>query len=185
MKNQIRTEIRQKRDDFDKSERAKLDEIIYNKLISTEAVQKAKTIMTYISMGSEADTYRFIDYCFNNNKKVSVPVTVKGEREMKISYIDSMDDLERGAYEIMQPVVFKKCDISDIDVVIVPGVAFDKNNHRIGYGGGYYDRLLSNYNGVTIGLCYDFCIVDSTEPEGHDVAVDILIRNSESQIRNY
>ena len=64
-----------------------------------------------------------------------------------------------------------------MDVVIVPGLAFDKKGFRIGYGGGYYDRLLPRLSAVKIGICYDFCIVDYVFPKHHDVSVDCVISN--------
>ena len=175
MKAQLRTEIRQRRDAFDKSKRMEYDEIIYNNLMGEEVFINARVVMTYVSMGSEVDTLRLIERCFADGKKVCVPVTVRGQQHMDISYIDSLDDLEAGAYEILQPTVYKKCDVADVDLIIVPAVAFDKNGHRIGYGGGYYDRFLADYNGSTIGLCYDFCMADTAFPEEHDVAVDVVI----------
>jgi 5-formyltetrahydrofolate cyclo-ligase len=98
-------------------------------------------------------------------------------KTLDVSYISAMDDLEQGSYEILEPkkAAFRRCEPSEPDVVIVPAIAFDPSGHRIGYGAGFYDRLLPQTNAVKIGIGYSFCMVESAFPEAHDVPADYVI----------
>ncbi len=174
-KSVLREQLRKKRDSIPLDGLEKASDIIFQRLIADENIQKAKVVMTYVSMTSEVGTHRLINALLTIGKKVAVPV-VNG-RELDISYINSMDDLEKGSYEILEPKKsrFSRCELSDIDVVIVPAIAFDKGRHRIGYGAGFYDRLLPKTNAVKIGICYDFCVVENVFPEWYDVKADYII----------
>lgn len=174
-KSMLRKHYRQLRDGSDTDSLKRADEVIYEKLICDINVKNADVIMTYVSMGSEVDTHAFISLMLSQGKSVSVPV-VRG-KVLDVSYISSMDDLECGSYEILEPKrsAFRKCEPSDIDVIIVPALAFDGAGHRIGYGAGFYDRFLPLANAVKIGICYSFCVTDDIIPEGHDVSVDYII----------
>ncbi|OQB14592.1 MAG: putative 5-formyltetrahydrofolate cyclo-ligase [Firmicutes bacterium ADurb.Bin193] len=178
-KKTLRRKILNLRNESDRCFRERADEQIFKSLVSDPNIKKAKTVMTYVSMGSEPDTHRLINRLLAEGKNVCVPV-VAG-RELDISYISSMDDLESGSYEILEPkkTAFRRCEPEDIDVFIVPAVAFDKNNHRIGYGAGFYDRLLPGTRGIKIGVCYSFCMVDNVCPEPHDRRVDYIITDLE------
>jgi len=175
-KNDLRKELRLKRDMLSKDLIVKLSSLLYNRIINDERFIKAKTIMTYVSMGSEADTHNLINYSLKMGKKVSVPVVVRGTKTLEISYINSMDDLLLGSYEILEPKQFARCNKEDIDLIIVPAIAFDLNGHRIGYGAGFYDRLLAeNTNAVKMGIGYDFSIVENTFPQKYDVSMDCIL----------
>lgn len=174
----LRKEFRKKRDSVDRNILKKASMKIFEKLINDENIKKSKVIMTYVSMGSEVDTHCLIENLLSQGKKVAVPV-VNG-KTLDISYINSMDNLICGSFGILEPKKseFRKCEPSEIDVVIVPAVAFDETGHRIGYGAGFYDRLLPQINGVKIGICYDFCMVDNVFSETHDVKVDYIIKSA-------
>lgn len=90
-----------------------------------------------------------------------------------------MDDLKKGAYGILEPSVVKTADEKDIDVILVPGLAFDRHGGRMGFGKGYYDRLLETSIAVKIGLCYDFQLFDTIPTESHDVPMDFIITEKE------
>lgn len=174
-KNALRSEFRQKRDLFNKNLMTKLNDLLYNRIIIDKRFVEAKTIMTYVSMGSEADTHRLINYSLSIGKKVSVPVVVRGTKTLEISYINSMDDLLAGSYEILEPKKFVKCNNENIDLIIVPALAFDLNGHRIGYGAGFYDSLLATTNAVKMGIGYDFCITQNTFPQKYDINMDCIL----------
>lgn len=176
-KETLRREMRKKRSSFDKALLERYSEQIYEKLLGLDDINKAKTILTYVSIGSEVDTHRLIKTLLSLGKKVCIPV-VSG-RDLSLSYMESFDDLVPSKLGILEPAhnKFKPCSEGEVDVVIVPGLAFDKKGFRIGYGGGYYDRLLPRLSAVKIGICYDFCIVDYVFPKHHDVSVDCVISN--------
>jgi len=174
-KQTLRKQLRKQRDEAPLNDLVRASEIIFGRLMSDENIIKANVVMTYVSMGSEVGTHRLINALLKQGKRVAVPV-VNG-RTLDVSYINSMDDLESSSFEILEPKKssFVRCEPSDIDAVIVPAIAFDQDGHRIGYGAGFYDELLPRTNGVKIGICYDFCIIDSIFPEAHDVKVNYII----------
>lgn len=174
-KQQLRSLLKAKREQLSDGYRQRADRAIFEKLLKNSRVKNAKVVMTYVSMGSEADTIRLIEGLLAEGKRVAVPV-VAG-KELEVSYITSLNELAPGRFGIFEPKeqFFKRCSPMDIDVVIVPGIAFDKKGHRIGYGAGYYDRFLPRTRAFKIGICHDECIVDDTFAQPHDIAVDYII----------
>jgi 5-formyltetrahydrofolate cyclo-ligase len=170
-KNEIRQLIKNKREALDPAEKEKLDKDIILKINENSDFKAANTILVYMSHKNEVD---IID--FTNNKNLVLP-RVNNEN-LDLYLIESLDDLEEGAYGIMEPkTTCKKVLPDDIDLALIPGVAFDKKGHRIGFGKGYYDRLETKLTCKKIGIAYDFQIVDEIPFESHDLPVDLLITN--------
>lgn len=148
------------------------NEIIFNKVISLEKVKKADTILIYVSFNNEVDTLNIIKY-FLGKKKVAVP-KVNGN-EMNFYYIDSFNDLSKGSFNILEPITTNKVTNFDNFICIVPGLCFDKENYRLGYGKGYYDKFLSNKNIYTIGLSYKETIIKKLPIDKYDIKLDKVI----------
>lgn len=148
------------------------NEIIFNKVISLEKVKKAYTILIYVSFNNEVDTLNIIKY-FLGKKKVAVP-KVNGN-EMNFYYIDSFNDLSKGSFNILEPITTNKVTNFDNSICIVPGLCFDKENYRLGYGKGYYDKFLSNKNIYTIGLSYKETIIKKLPIDKYDIKLDKVI----------
>ncbi len=148
------------------------NEIIFNKVISLEKVKKADTILIYVSFNNEVDTLNIIKY-FLGKKKVAVP-KVNGN-EMNFYYIDSFNDLSKGSFNILEPITTNKVTNFDNSICIVPGLCFDKENYRLGYGKGYYDKFLSNKNIYTIGLSYKETIIKKLPIDKYDIKLDKVI----------
>ena len=156
IKDEIREDMRAKRRALSKDEvKIKSDEI-RQRLLGVERVKQAKTICTFISAFKEPDTVEIIKELWEQDKKIVVPITDIESGTLSLSYINSMDDMEKGAYGILEPKTVRTADENNIDVILVPGLAFDRNGGRMGFGKGYYDRLLESSKAVKIGLCYDF-----------------------------
>ena len=172
IKDEIREDMRAKRRALSKDEvKIKSDEI-RQRLLGVERVKQAKTICTFISAFKEPDTVAII-------KKIVVPITDIESGTLSLSYINSMDDMKKGAYGILEPKTVRKADENNIDVILVPGLAFDRNGGRMGFGKGYYDRLLESSKAVKIGLCYDFQILEKIPTEIHDVPMNFVITEKE------
>lgn len=170
-KTKIRDYIKKKREALDPVEKEKLDKKIFAKIETNLKFKKAKTILVYMSHKNEVDVINFI-----KNKNIVLP-RVNNET-LDLYLIESSDDLEEGTYGIMEPKTScKKVRPDDIDLAFIPGVAFDKNGHRIGYGKGFYDKLGKILNCPKFGLAYDFQIVDKIPFESHDIPVDLIITN--------
>ena len=139
------------------------DRKIFDKLVALPQFQKAELILTYYSTEIEVDTLKIIDYCFKQGKKVALPAIV----DETMQFYDITEDLD-----------LDNCQLSTVNcqLCIVPGLAFNKDGKRLGYGGGYYDRFLRDYPGVKIGLCYEEFIME-IPVEKHDEGVDIVIWN--------
>lgn len=148
-------------------------------LFSLECVKNAKTICTFLSAFKEPDTIEIVRQLWEKKCRVIVPISDTETNTLSLSCIDNMDDLKKGAYGILEPSVVKTADERDIDVILVPGLAFDRHGGRMGFGKGYYDRLLETSSAVKIGLCYDFQLFDTIPTESHDVPMDFIITEKE------
>lgn len=177
----LRNEILSIRNSLNKEIKDKMDYEIYNKLISSELYLNAKNIFVYISFDKEIETKRIINKALNDKKQLYIPKIYRDNKSMKAIRLKSFEDLKENSMGILEPI-----DDSDyinkeeIDLIIVPGVVFDLNGNRIGYGGGYYDRYLESIKEISnkVVLAYDLQIVDFIEPEAHDISIDYIITNT-------
>lgn len=151
--------FRTRRQSVADDERQALDSNILTRLTRLNQYKNARQVLAYVSVHDEVDTRALIEKAIRDGKRVAVPRCVPNTRQMEFYYINSIDELEPGMFGVPEPNPEKSelmIDFSD-SVCIVPGICFDKKGYRLGYGKGYYDRFLCNYNGTTIGLCYSIC----------------------------
>ena len=148
-------------------------------LFSLPVFQKAQTVLFYASLPGEVETFAMMDQAMQLHKNVALPILERNQRKMIPTLTDSLEDLHEGPYGTRQPRLdpAKTVDVSDLDAVIVPGLAFDKANNRLGRGAGYYDRFLSTLakTTTTVGIAFDFQIVDCLPVEDHDVPLSLII----------
>lgn len=144
---------------------------IKQKLHSLDDFTRAKDIFVYISKDSEIDTRGIIETSLKQGKDVYCPI-VKN-RQIKVGKLRNTEDLRPGRFGILEPE--KTVRKNKFDIIIVPGIAFDKNGSRIGRGGGYFDRFLEKTSGKKIALASDFQVLDGIETEKHDVLMDKII----------
>lgn len=130
----------------------------------------AKTVMVYLSNGSEVDTSRLIALAHMHGKAICAP-RVLGPSEMEAAMLDA-SGFRRGAFGILEPAG-NTC--RDIDIIFVPGVAFDTKGNRIGYGKGYYDRFLKAQQAATVGLAYSAQVVDFVPASPYDVRLHKIL----------
>lgn len=179
MKSDLRHKCKEIRDNLDEEFIKNANEEIFSRIINLDVFKNAKTVMTYISVGSEVDTRRLMEYCIKCGKKLLVPVIVKGTHIMEASYLNSISDLKEGTFGIPEPKKWNICRKDEIDLCIVPALAYDKNNFRLGYGGGFYDRFLTDFKGVSVGLEFSKLILGGVCPENYDMPVDIIVTEKE------
>lgn len=153
---------------------------IYRRLIDMPAYQRARRIACYVSIKNEVDTRTVIQKTIGSGKQVGVPVT-REEGDMDFQAILGLSDLRPVHYGLREPVPDPQKVLlpHTIDLILVPGIAFDLFGHRIGSGGGYYDRFLVQTEAVRIGLSYGFQIIDRVPAEPHDVKMDLIITENE------
>lgn len=172
MKNKLRNEILEKRNKLDITNAESKSKLIIDKLRQDSNFISAKTIMFYVSKGNEVHTQDLIKESIKDKRVIVPKVHDKG---LLCCQLKEFDKMEFSCLGILEPIDEMTCDVSDIDLIIVPGVVFDKRGHRIGYGMGYYDSLLKNAKCPKIGLAYDFQILDKIPNDEWDIKVDKVI----------
>lgn len=150
---------------------------IEKNFFSLPFVHDAKAVMLFSSFGSEPDTSIIIEKLLKGGKKVLLPTTVPGSREIIPVFIDSRTRLVENKFGIMEPVATdeNKASLPDIDVIVVPGLAFDLNGNRVGFGYCYYDGFLKQLRAKKIAFAFELQISNSIEPEVHDIPMDFVI----------
>ena len=147
------------------------DRLIRENLRQLDIYKKAKSVFVFISYKSEVDTRGIIEDILANGKKLLVPL-VKGS-EMIAVEVKGIDDLEPNKMGILEP---KSGDeVTDVDLTITPGLAFDKNGFRLGYGGGYYDKFFAKVDTIRMGIGYFDQYVESIVHEDYDKALEYLL----------
>ena len=177
-KEQIRKKILSQLSSQSKKKALKKSKAVKKKLFSCNEFKKANFVMLYASKDEEVSTCEIIDEALRMGKRVALPLCTSQKTITAKQISDRKRDLERGTYGIWQP---RKCqkdaNLKEIDLVVVPAVAFDKKNVRLGRGKGYYDKFLSKSarNKYSIGLAFDFQVVDSLPKDSHDIPVSKVI----------
>lgn len=138
-------------------------------------VRDAGTVMAFLSFGSELPTDQIVQALHDGGHQMALP-HVEGKAVVPVAYAPG-DPLEHAAFGIREPAKMEPIDPASIDVVLVPGLAFDARGFRIGYGGGFYDRLLPQMRPDTrrIGICFDAQVVDDVPTEEFDLPVHIIV----------
>jgi 5-formyltetrahydrofolate cyclo-ligase len=146
-------------------------------LYREKAWREAKTIGITISRQPEVDTFQIIRKAWEEDKEVAIPKCLPAKREMVFRSFKRFSQLEMvysGLYEPI-PSVTAEIHVREIDLMVVPGLAFTPSGFRLGFGGGYYDRLLADYSGTTVSLAFQLQIFPKLPTETHDIPVSKLI----------
>ncbi|MCX7705210.1 MAG: 5-formyltetrahydrofolate cyclo-ligase [bacterium] len=151
-----------------------MTEKIFENFVSLPEYRKCWTLMTYVSFDREPDTIQIINDALGKAKTVCVPYVEWEKGSMFPVQIFSIDDIDFST-KVPQPLNQSLVDISEIELIIVPGVAFDTSCNRLGRGKGFYDRFLSGCDALKIGLAFDMQILDEIPFSSGDVPVDMVI----------
>lgn len=172
MKKELRRYFINNRKKIPKTDKKNWDEKIKNKLIKSEYYKNAKSIFIYYSTEDEIDTKKIIKQAFLDKKEVYIPKII-GKHQMKAVLLRSFDDLIDGAYKIKTSKLEKS--LEKIDLTIVPGLSFDENKYRLGYGGGYYDYYIKNHKSFYVGLFYQINKSFKLNLDNFDQKLDLII----------
>lgn len=177
MKNSLRKELIEIRKNLSKKEVLENSNKIKGKLFTLKEFKRGNVILFYVSYDNEVFTHEMIKEAMAIGKNVIVPVSDKEHRRLILSKLENWDDLKTGSYGILEPVKekIKEFSINEIDLIIIPGVGFDKRGNRIGHGKGYYDDLLSKSKAPHISLAFECQIVEKIPTEKHDMPVDKIV----------
>jgi len=183
MKETLRRQLLDKRTSLPSKDIAEKSRVIQNRLFSFPGFMKAKTVLFYVSYDNEVCTHEMIKQTVASGKQVAVPWTDKEQKMVTPCLLSCWDDLCIGSYGILEPKTTcrKPVLLEHVDVVIVPGVGFDRQGHRLGHGMGYYDKLLHQApkNMVKIGLAFEQQMVDKIPVDTHDVRVAYIVTEHE------
>ena len=178
----LRKEILEKRNNMDLVKKEEMDKKILKEFYESKYYKEAEKIFIYISYDSEINTKEIINKALKNNKKIYVPRTEFKTRHMDAVEITSLDNLIESKYGILEPSKEESyIDPNDLDLIVVPGVAFDRNGGRMGYGAGFYDRYFKKINKeninkiVKLALAYELQMLDKVPMNEQDVPVDYII----------
>lgn len=176
-KKEIRKNIIKMRDELTLERRMVLDNRILESVLELNRYQQANMIFLFLSFGSEVDTKRLIERALAKQKRICVPRVISRQAGMLPFEIIGLQDVEPGHYGILEPKNgCRLVELTEIDLVLMPGVAFDRSGGRIGYGGGYYDRLFAKAAYIAkIALAYEMQVLETLPLEEHDIRIDGLV----------
>ena len=142
--------------------------------LASDAYKNAKTIYGYLPYNQEVRTVAMLEQAMKDGKRVAVPKCYGDE--MRFIFMDDLSKVEKGYANIPEPIADEPIADDETALVLMPGMAFDPQGHRIGYGGGFYDKFLAKEpNHPTLALCYDFQMVEYLETEEFDIPVDTVL----------
>lgn len=172
----LRKSVRGQMKALSNEERRDSDDALFARFLSLPVVKAAGTILLYHGMGAELDTARLIPSLLVMGKRVALPRCTEEPGIMDARLVDGETVLVRHRYGMMEPGL--DCPVvpsNQIDLILVPGLAFDRSCYRLGQGGGYYDRYLEHYSGATVALCRDRFLLDAVPNESHDSRVNQVV----------
>lgn len=181
----LRSQLLEKRNNIPQEDRIKKSKIIIDRLMATHEYNNATNIMAFASFGTEVDTHEFIKKSLANGKRIILPISIKEDRSLFLQEITNFDELKPATYGILEPEKIENFDRNKLDLVIVPGVAFDHRGYRMGYGGGYYDRFLSSLDKRTkiVAINFEELYIYRVIISKYDMKVPVLI--TDKKIRNF
>lgn len=154
------------------SNKEEKSDIIINKILNLKEYKSAKTVALYYSLIDEVNTLKLIEKSLK--EKITLLPRVINDNEMTFFLIENINDLEVGSFNIKEPTT--NIEMNNIDLMIIPGICFDKNRNRIGFGKGYYDKYLCNHDIYKIGICFDEQIFPKMiESNINDIKMDLII----------
>lgn len=175
MKHLIRQKIREQRDELDTAWTEAMSAEICTRIQSLDAFEKAEMIGIYLALPGEVQLDALIDHCRKLNKKICVPVYDRYEKVCVMAEWHANTELVAGQWDVLEPSEHRLVADNEIDLMLVPGVAFDTNGERLGRGGGYYDRMLEKSRAYHVGVAFQFQVVDALTTEEHDMPMNLVV----------
>lgn len=173
MKAELRKQVLQEMKAISQEQKQFIDQTLTERLLQHPFYQEAKVIATYLSFPHEFQTQELIEQALRDGKKVLIPKTYPKGRMDFVVY--DPQQLVKTSFGLLEPQGnLEVVDASQIDLIHVPGLSFTTKGHRIGYGGGYYDRYLEQFSGHTLSTIYP-CQIQDFIPENHDIPVEEVL----------
>lgn len=172
-KKTLRAEIKKLRDL--KKDREEESKILCEKILELEEYQRAEKILSFMNFGSEVEIESLNQKILEDNKKLYLP---RVEKDGELSIVEYGEGFSIGSFGIREPI--GKSYFGELDLIITPGLAFDREGNRLGYGKGYYDRVFTRYSEVLkVAPIFDVQLVEKVPTEEHDIKIDVIITKNE------
>lgn len=174
-KQSLRRELKISRRNIENKKEA--DKKICENLMASDFYKDADTVLFYAALDDEINIDECIKSALSQGKRAALPVCLDDNGNMKFYYINSLKDIKTGFFGVREPDINICEEVMDFSssVCIVPGIAYDKQGYRLGYGKGYYDRFLKNFTFISLGLCYNELMMDFLPTDEYDISVDYII----------
>ena len=173
-KKALRKQIREKKQAMTETEIVEKSNQLALQFVSSAYYRNAKVIYGYLPYNQEVRTIPILQQAIQDGKKVAVPKVY--DDEMRFIYLEDLADVAPGYAGIPEPIADEPVADDPSALVLMPGLAFDPAGHRVGYGGGFYDRFLeAEPDHPTVALCYDFQMFDALDTDSFDIPVDCVI----------
>lgn len=179
-KNELRQKYRALRDSFGEEFIEKASVSACERLVKSKAFLDADTVLLYYPINKEISPLPLFNICLKMGKNVAFPVCQTKESTLIFKKIASFDSLVPSVFGLCEPK--EACNLvnpTEKTLCVVPAISFSSDGHRLGYGKGYYDRFLKNFNGISVGFSYSALVCDSLSHEAHDIPLDMIITESE------
>lgn len=173
-KKELRASIRARKRAMTEEEIVSRSEALTQLFLKSDAYKNAKTIYGYLPYNQEVRTVPLLEQALKDGKRVAVPKCYGDE--MRFIFMEDLSKVEKGYANIPEPIADGPIADDETALVLMPGLAFDPQGHRIGYGGGFYDKFLAaEPDHPTLALCYEFQLLPVLETEAHDIPVDTVL----------
>jgi 5-formyltetrahydrofolate cyclo-ligase len=178
-KSSVRQQLLKARQLLTLDQKAEAGQSIAATLFATAEWKSARSVGCYLALPGEVATMSIVQTGLSEGKLMSAPVVLGKSEPMKFFRLTAHQILEQGPMGIWQPPQDYPMAPEKIDLLIVPGVGFDRAGFRIGYGGGFYDHFLAHYHGTTLGLGFNCQIVETLPTHAHDRPIQILVTETQ------
>lgn len=178
-KKELRKRMLEQRNQLEPAQAEEMSVAICKGIEAHPHFKQAQTVLMYMPFRGEVDVRPLMVSAWQKGKRVILPKSVPADHSLRLLRADNLEELVPGAYGILEPLEEEGRHINpeELDLAVVPGVAFDHKRYRLGYGGGYYDRFLTTYGTklYRIGAAFPFQVTDTVFPEAHDQQMDDVV----------
>ena len=175
LKRELRRDIRAQRKRLDPDWVRKASARIEDAVIARSEFAEASAVGCYLALPGEVQTRAIIERCWRDGKRVCVPAYSEERERYELTWIEPDTPVSNGRWNISEPLNARRASMVEVDLLIVPAIAFDRHGGRLGHGGGHFDRILGCWNGIKIGIAFEYQIFDSVPMGSQDIPVDLVV----------
>lgn len=177
-KNELRAELKKARNNLEPIYVEEASKLICQRIIASSLYKNANVILAYLAFGKEVSCDELVIQALTDGKTVCIPYIIDKEHFLaaKLNSLENLVLDRYGIRTVAEPII--EVSHSDIDLILVPGLAFGRDGSRMGMGAGYYDRFLADTQAITLGLAYEKMLQDEIPTDEHDIAMEYIVTES-------